>query len=114
MRPVYSLIVCALALAACDQTALQPGPDPITAAISGKTLVNEDATFTLNPDGTASGTLGTETYEGTWRIARGQFCGAAVKPERFSGLGLCRDIILNDNGTVTLVGGGRRSVFAIR
>lgn len=103
-----------LCLTACTAPEIEAPDTTVRDALAGKTLVNEDASFFLDPDGTARGTLNGEVYEGTWSVARGKFCGSATKPERFAGISLCQSIELADASTAILTGNGRRTVFAIQ
>lgn len=113
----YILISTAcLAVAACQSTNEAAQVDPLTAAISGKTLVSEGGEFTLGSNGSLTGMSGPNRdteVTGAWEIRDGRYCRTITQPERLAGTA-CQDITLNDDGTVTIDGINGPVVFALR
>jgi len=97
MRRTFAPIAAALALSGCVATPDPAGVDPIAAALSGRTLVNDGARIEVNPDGTLSGFV-----EGTWSVENGQWCRTLTAPARVAG-SACQDIEIAD-GQATIDG----------
>lgn len=111
MLRLPAVFAVALTLTACAETASTP-LDPISAQLSGKTLVNESSSFSVNPDGSLIGKVGDEDFIGAWAIRDGQWCRTFETPARFAGTA-CQDITFNEDGTVTIDGVNRPQTFNI-
>lgn len=99
-----ALALLLVGLAACDAPAPQAEVDPLTAALTGKSLVIGDDVFNVNADGTLIGVGGPNQtrFVGTWEIVNGQWCREFTEPEAFAGRA-CQKAVLGD-GTVTITG----------
>lgn len=99
--------ICATALAA----------DPITDAISGKTVKDpQGSTIKFARNGGLTGKVGPKqnvALEGAWTIRDGKFCRTLQKPERIAGTA-CQDITVHGDGTVTIVGTNGPVVWTIQ
>jgi hypothetical protein len=81
--------------------------DPVEAALSGKTLVRENAELTVNPDGTITGFVGdakSTPYLATWSVTNGNWCATTIEPENLAGE-RCREVTF-EGSKVTFTGGG--------
>jgi len=74
--------------------------DPLTAAVSGKTLVAGETSIYVNPNRTLSGTGPAGAVEGTWEVRNGQWCRNITAPAAWAG-SRCQDAQLSGN-TVSL------------
>lgn len=113
MKTPILLTASLLAITAC--TEVTTTPDPITQAVSGRTLVAGDTRLTAGSNGSLVGTLaGGDTLSGTWRIKNGRWCRTLTKPARFAGPEVCQDAALS-SGTLTIVGSsGKPTTYRIR
>ena len=114
----YSILAAsALALAGCVQTTgtAPTDADPLTAALAGKTLVNDRGQIAVNTDGTLTGTVGggSESFEGAWAVRDGRWCRTITSPARVAGTA-CQDATLNGDGTVTIDGVNGPVTYEIR
>lgn len=102
-------------LAGCVSTpAASDDAGSLTAALSGRTLTNENATVVLGADGRVSGSIRAGELNGSWTERNGQYCRTFTAPERVAGT-LCQDVRFNDDGTVTFLGGtGGDTTWTIR
>ena len=101
-----------LALAACDETtttaksAAAPASatvDPLTAALSGKTLLANGHKFVVGKNGSLTGRLEDGTkFVGSWNVQNGKWCNVFSEPAGFD-KPVCQKATLGD-GTVTIVG----------
>ncbi|MBF9060269.1 hypothetical protein HKCCSP123_13870 [Rhodobacterales bacterium HKCCSP123] len=101
----FSLIAgSVVALSACMPSGSMVDADPITSAVSGRTLVAGDAVINAGADGSLSGTLpnGSE-LAGAWTVRDGQWCRTLTSPEALAGTA-CQAAELGD-GTLTLTNG---------
>jgi hypothetical protein len=106
-------VAIAASLSGCVQTP-NPEVDPLTAALAGKTLVNEGGAITVGRDGSLSGTVGNGTpLVGAWAVRDGQWCRTIEQPARLAGTE-CQRAVLNGDGTVTIDGVNGPGTFEIR
>ncbi len=76
--------------------------------MSGKTIVSDGSSFTINADGSLTGELAgsngnpSKSFVGSWEIVDGQWCRTFTAPPEFAGRA-CQQATLG-NGTVTIVG----------
>ncbi len=104
-----------LLLSACAETSSSPdaSTDPITQAISGKTLVNSAFEFTAGSNGSFIGkTPGGTEFKGAWTVRDGQFCRTLTEPASFVGTE-CQDAELGD-GTITISGRNGPAIYTIQ
>jgi hypothetical protein len=114
-RPLI-LFSTVLALAACQANTTASEVDPLTAAVSGKTLVSEGGEFQVGSNGALSGAIGPNrdtAVAGAWAIRDGQWCRTLTEPARLAGTA-CQAMTLNGDGTVTIDGVNGPVVYAIR
>ncbi|SDO61703.1 hypothetical protein SAMN05216196_10790 [Lutimaribacter pacificus] len=100
MQKIFMLAGVGLLTTACVQATTEM--DPLTAAISGKSIVaGSGAVVNVAPNGSLTGTLpnGTE-LEGAWTVRDGDFCRTLTAPDNLAGT-KCQEAELGD-GTVTL------------
>ena len=103
MKPIFVVLTSTLLLGAClEGTQQSSAPtDPLTNAISGKTIVSETFQATLGSNGSFNGkTTDGMVFKGAWTVRNGQFCRTLTEPERFVGTE-CQNAELGD-GTVTI------------
>lgn len=90
-----SILVC-FTMIACSTTNEVIADDPLTAAISGKTLVQGDNRILFSPNGRLSGTLANgDEVAGAWAIRDGRYCRTLTSPERVAGT-VCQDVELGE------------------
>ena len=98
-----------LLLAACMDAEPEDSLDPITRAISGKTLSADGNAITMEADGSLVGTLsGGTAVKGAWEVRDGDLCRTLVEPENLVGTE-CQKAVLGD-GVITITGLGNRDV----
>jgi hypothetical protein len=91
---IISMAALAAMTACMDGTVT---PDPITEAVSGRTLVAGDTRLTAGANGALVGILANgDTLSGTWRISGGKWCRTLAQPSRFAGPEICQDAALAD------------------
>ncbi|GLO68990.1 hypothetical protein MACH17_05070 [Phaeobacter inhibens] len=101
-----------IAVTACAEVSTTP--DPITQAVSGRTLVAGDSRLTAGANGTLIGTLATgDTLSGTWRISGGKWCRTLTLPARFAGPEVCQDAALADGQLVIVGSNGSHTTYVI-
>lgn len=89
-------------------------PDPITEAVSGRTLVAGDTRLTAGENGALVGTLANgDTLSGTWRIRDGKWCRTLSQPARFAGPEVCQDAALTDGLLVIVGSNGSPTAYTI-
>lgn len=91
--------------------------DPITDAISGKTVKAERGdTVKFHKNGRLTGMIGPQQdieLLGAWTIRDGRYCRTIEKPASFAGTA-CQDITVNGDGTVTIDGTNGPIVWTIQ
>lgn len=99
-----AIFMMGLGVTACTETTGGKTVDPLTAALSGKSLVNGDDKFDLGADGSLMGVggPGRAKFVGTWEIVDGQWCRDFSEPAQWAGRE-CQPTVLGDN-SVTLTG----------
>ncbi|MEL7213687.1 MAG: hypothetical protein AAGK92_13575 [Pseudomonadota bacterium] len=98
-------------LSACAETQTI---DPITQAVSGRTLVAGDTRLTAGANGALVGTLaGGDTLSGTWRILNGRWCRTLTQPARFAGPEVCQDVALTEGQLVIIGSNGNPTTYII-
>lgn len=71
--------------------------DPITSAVSGRTLVSGDTRLTAGANGALVGTLASgDTLSDSWRVNNGKWCRTLTLPARFNGPEVSQDAALTD------------------
>lgn len=102
-----------ISLAACVQAERTEGVDPITAAVSGKTLTAGDSILNVGADGTLTGVLpdGAELI-GEWSVRNGQWCRTINTPSRFAGTA-CQNAELIDDAKISIDGINRTTIWTI-
>lgn len=112
MKHTIIALTAAVSLTACmDGTNT---PDPITQAVSGRTLVAGETRLTAGANGALVGTLaGGDTLSGTWRIKGGKWCRTLTQPERFAGPEVCQDVALTDGQLVLIGSSGKPTTYTI-
>lgn len=116
MNRLIVMFSTVLALGACQANTTATEVDPLTAAVSGKTLVSEGGEFRVGRDGTLTGAVGPNRdteVTGAWAIRDGQWCRTLTAPARLAGTA-CQAMTLNGDGTVTIDGVSGPVVYAIR
>lgn len=108
-----TILVLLAGAAACVQVETTSEMDPITAAVSGRTLVAGESVLVAGADGSLSGTLanGAE-LTGAWVVRDGQWCRTLVTPESLAGTA-CQDAELG-NGTITIDGTNGATTWTIQ
>jgi hypothetical protein len=103
IRTISAVIVLVAGTAACMPAGPTAEMDPITAAVSGRTLTAGDTVLNAGADGSLTGTLpnGTE-LSGAWTVRDGQWCRTLEVPANLAGTE-CQDAVLGD-GTITIDG----------
>lgn len=77
--------------------------DPISDAVSGKTLTHSKNKLKLRKNGKLTGNLSDGSkLSGAWTVRDGQFCRTLKKPERLAGTE-CQEAVLGD-GVITITG----------
>jgi hypothetical protein len=110
---IISLAAFATMTACMDGTATAT-PDPITEAVSGRTLVAGDTRLTAGANGALVGTLANgNTLSGTWRISGGKWCRTLTQPARFAGPEVCQDAALADGQLVITGSNGNPTTYTI-
>lgn len=103
--------IFAFALSACAET---QSIDPITQAVSGRTLVAGETRLTAGANGALVGTLaGGDTLSGTWRILNGKWCRTLTEPARFAGPEVCQNAALTDGQLVIVGSSGNPTTYVI-
>ncbi|WP_179381689.1 hypothetical protein [Jannaschia marina] len=104
-------VTALITLSACADA---PSTDPITQAVSGRTLVAGETRLTAGANGTLVGTLASgDTLSGTWRIANGRWCRTLTQPARFAGPEVCQDAALADGQLVIIGSNGTPTTYTI-
>lgn len=112
MKRTILAIATLIPVAACAEVTTTP--DPITQAVSGKTLVAGGSRFTAGANSALIGTLANgDTLSGTWRISGGKWCRTLTQPARFSGPEICQDAALTDGQLVIIGSNGSPTVYSI-
>ena len=112
MRPPLTITILLTSIAACAE--LNTENDPITQAVSGRTLVAGDTRLTADANGALVGTLANgDTLSGTWRISGGKWCRTLTQPARFAGPEVCQDAALADGQFVIVVSNGSPTTYTI-
>ena len=112
MKPTFLATASLVVATACADVAISP--DPITVAVSGRTLVSGDTRLTAGQNGTLVGVLANgDTLSGSWRIAGGKWCRTLTLPERFSGPEVCQDAALQDGQLVIVGSNGSPTTYTI-
>lgn len=110
-RTLVTAVAFIISLAACAETQTS---DPITQAVSGRTLVAGDTRITAVANGTLIGTLASgDTLSGTWRISNGKWCRTLNQPARFAGPEVCQDAALTDGQLVIVGSNGSPTTYTI-
>lgn len=93
----------AIALSACAETETTNSEvDPLTAALSGKTLVADENVFNVEKNGALTGTLSDGTkFVGVWEVVDGKWCNSFSEPDGFAET-FCGNAVFEGDGTVTL------------
>lgn len=108
---IISIAALATMTACMDATAT---PDPITEAVSGRTLVAGETRLTAGANGALVGTLANgDTLSGTWRISGGKWCRTLTQPARFAGPEVCQDAALADGQLVIIGSNGSPTAYTI-
>jgi len=108
---IISVAALATMTACMDATVT---PDPITQAVSGRTLVAGDTRLTAGANGALVGTLASgDTLSGVWRIKGGKWCRTLTQPERFAGPEVCQGAALTDGQLVIIGSNGRPTTYVI-
>ncbi len=114
--PFFLATATLLILGACAETASTPSvsTDPITAAVSGKTIVSGNTKFSIGSNGSLSGIGpdGVTEFKGAWTVRDGKWCRTFTEPATFAGTE-CQEAVLGD-GTITITGRGGPTVWAIQ
>ncbi len=98
----FAILAC-FTMVACLATDEIAQDDPVTAAISGRTLVQGNNRLLLSSNGQLSGTLANgDEVEGAWTVRDGSYCRTLTSPERHAGTE-CQQAELGD-GTVSFDG----------
>jgi hypothetical protein len=116
MKKLILTTTACLAVAACQPTTEAADADPLASALSGRTLVADNAEINVGADGSLTGRLGTNLENelvGAWTVRNGQWCRTITEPARLAGTE-CQDATVNADGTVTFVGDNRTTVYALR
>ena len=88
--------------------------DPITEALSGRTLVAGDTRLAAGANGALVGKLASgDTLSGTWRISGGKWCRTLTQPARFAGPEVCQDAALADGQLVIIGSNGSPTTYTI-
>lgn len=112
MKSTILAFASILAVTACVDAANTP--DPITQAVSGRTLVAGDTCLTAGTNGTLVGTLaGGDVAAGKWRISAGKWCRTLTQPARFRGPEVCQAAALQDGKLVIIGSNGKPTVYTI-
>lgn len=110
MKTPALITAALLTLAACGGSA----PDPITQAVSGRTLVQGDTRISPQANGDLVGTLANgDALAGTWRVKDGKWCRTLNAPERFSGPEVCQDVALGEGEIVITGSNGEPQTYTI-
>ena len=112
MKRTILTLASLIAVTACAE--ITTTPDPITQAVSGRTLVAGDTRLTAGANGALIGALaGGDTLSGTWRINNGKWCRTLTLPARFAGPEVCQDAALTDGQLVVIGSNGAPTVYDI-
>jgi hypothetical protein len=112
MKFTILAIASIMTVTACVETA--DVPDPITQAVTGRTLIAGDTRIIAGTNGTLVGTLaGGDTLSGKWRMSGGKWCRTLTQPARFSGPEVCQDAALTDGQLVIIGSNGKPTVYTI-
>lgn len=110
----YTILAMAslTAITACAEVTTTP--DPITQAVSGRTLIAGETRLTAGANGALIGTLANgDTLSGSWRIRGGKWCRTLTQPARFGGPEVCQDAALTDGQLVVIGSNGSPTVYTI-
>lgn len=104
-----------LVLSGCMQDgATTAAPSAEEAAISGRTLVHDTNTVTINPNGTFAGRLSDGSdMAGTWQIRDGKWCRTLSAPARLAG-SACQDLSIEGNQATFTRADGSSITYSIR
>lgn len=112
MKSTIISLAALVAVTACAEVTTTP--DPITQAVSGRTLVSGDARLVAGTNGSLVGTLASgDTLSGTWRISQGRWCRTLTQPVRFAGAEVCQDAALADGQLVIIGSNGTPTTYTI-
>ena len=112
MKKTILTLASLIAISACAE--ITTTPDPITQAVSGRTLIAGDTRLTAGANGALIGTLaGGDTLSGTWRISSGKWCRTLTLPARFAGPEVCQDAALTDGQLVVIGSNGAPTAYDI-
>ena len=112
MKSPLLALTALVTAAACAE--VSSTPDPITQAVSGRTLISGDTRLTAGTNGTLVGTLASgDTLSGTWRISGGRWCRTLNQPARFAGPEVCQDAALTDGQLVIIGSNGSPTTYSI-
>lgn len=112
MKSTILAIASIMTVTACAEVA--SFPDPITQAVSGRTLIAGETRLTAGANGALVGTLaGGDTLSGTWRVNGGKWCRTLTQPERFHGPEVCQAAALQDGQLVIVGSNGQPTVYVI-
>lgn len=101
MKSTIISLAALIAVTACAEVTTTP--DPLTQAVSGRTLVSGDTRLLAGTNGSLVGTLASgDTLAGTWRISQGRWCRTLTQPARFAGAEVCQDAALADGQLVII------------
>lgn len=104
MKPIFAVFASTFLLGACAEGTQQSAAptDPLSNALSGKTIVSENFQASLGSNGSFNGkATNGMIFKGAWTVRDGQFCRTLTEPKPFVGTE-CQNAELGD-GTVTLV-----------
>jgi len=112
MKHTIISIAALVTVTACAEGTM--APDPITQAVSGRTLVASETRLTAGANGALVGTLaGGDTLSGTWRISNGKWCRTLTQPARFAGPEVCQDVALTEGQLVIIGSNGNPTTYSI-
>lgn len=112
MKSTILAFASLVAVTACVDAANTP--DPITQAVSGRTLIAGDTRLTAGSNGALVGILaGGDVASGKWRISGGKWCRTLTQPARLSGPEVCQDAALTDGKLVIIGSSGKPTTYTI-
>ncbi len=103
MKSLLIASAAALTLAACQTTS------PLQTAVSGKTLVGERNSITVNEDGTLVG----NGFRGTWEVRGDRWCRTITQPAQMAGTA-CQNVVLDGDQITFIRASGTEITFTIQ
>lgn len=99
----FAVLAFASTTMGCVPATSNSDTDPITAAVSGRTLTLGSSRLDVGADGTLTGVIRNgDELVGTWSVQNGQWCRTIVQPTRLAG-SECQNASVG-NGTFTVDG----------